>query len=90
MLDAREGGVGAFVETCVEGLQFLDDRQSTAQAIGEEFTGFFTRGVERLKLVATLPALVYGLETLEDSREGRQIPTWTTLHYLFYESDRGE
>jgi signal transduction histidine kinase/ActR/RegA family two-component response regulator len=67
--------------------RFFDDRQGTAQAIADEFTGFFTRGIERLNLVATLPALTYGLQSLEDNREGRHIPTWTTLHYLFYESD---
>ena len=65
----------------------LDDRGSTAKAIGEEFTRFFTRGADRLQTVATLPALVYGLQTLAEDKEGKQIPAWTTLHYLFYQSD---
>jgi signal transduction histidine kinase/ActR/RegA family two-component response regulator len=65
----------------------LDERTNAAQAIAQEFTEFFTRGVDRLKLVANLPGLVYGLQTLEAQREGKQIPTWTTLHYIFYESD---
>jgi HAMP domain-containing protein len=65
----------------------LDERVSVAQAISQELTGFFTRGVNRLQTVAALPALVYGLRTLEERREGKQITAWTTLHYLFYESD---
>jgi signal transduction histidine kinase/ActR/RegA family two-component response regulator len=65
----------------------LDERVNTAQAIAQEFTGLFTRGVDRLQRVAALPALVYGLQTLEEKKEGKQIPAWTTLHYLFYESD---
>jgi len=65
----------------------LDERTNAAHAIAQEFTEFFTRGVDRLKLVANLPGLVYGLQTLEAQREGKQIPTWTTLHYIFYESD---
>src|SRR6266700_3747805 len=67
--------------------QLADERNATAQAIAEEFSGFFKRGLDRLQTVATLPGLVYGLQTIEQSREGRQIPAWTTLHYLFYESD---
>lgn len=65
----------------------LDERVNTARAIAQELTGFFTRGVDRLQTVAALPALVYGLQTLEEKREGKQIPAWTTLHYLFYQSD---
>src|SRR5262245_30454903 len=65
----------------------LDDRVNTARAIAQELTGLFTRGVDRLQRVAALPALVYGLQTLEERREGKQITAWTTLHYLFYESD---
>jgi signal transduction histidine kinase/ActR/RegA family two-component response regulator len=67
--------------------RLLDDRTATAKAIGEEFTSFFTRGVDRLQTVATLPALVYGLQTLAEDKEGKQIPAWTTLHYLLYKSD---
>lgn len=65
----------------------LDERNGAAQAIAQELTDFFTRGVNRLQTVVTLPALVYGLQTFEENREGKQIPAWTTLHYLFYESD---
>ena len=67
--------------------QFLSQRLSAAEAIGAEFTGLFTRGVDRLQTIAELPGLVYGLQTLEENREGRQIPAWTTLHYLFFRSD---
>jgi signal transduction histidine kinase/ActR/RegA family two-component response regulator len=65
----------------------LDERLSVAQAIAQELSGFFVRGLNRLQTVATLPGLVYYLQTLEENREGKQIPAWTTLHYLFYESD---
>src|SRR5215475_6844011 len=65
----------------------LDERTTAAQAMAQEFTEFFTRGVERLETVATLPGLVYGLQTLDETREGKQLPAWPTLHYLFYQSD---
>ncbi len=67
--------------------QLADERNSAAAAIAEDFSGFFKRGIDRLQTVAALPGLVYGLQTLEESREGLQIPAWTTLHYLFYQSD---
>jgi signal transduction histidine kinase/ActR/RegA family two-component response regulator len=65
----------------------LDERATVAQAIAQEFTEFFSRGVARLQTGASLPALVYGLPTQEEKKVGKQIPAWTTLHYLFYESD---
>jgi signal transduction histidine kinase/CheY-like chemotaxis protein len=67
--------------------RFLSERLTLADSVGAEFTGLFTRGVERLRTVAELPGLVYGLQTLEENREGRQIPAWTTLHYLFFQSE---
>ena len=67
--------------------RFLSERLNLADSVGAEFTGLFTRGVERLRTVAELPGLVYGLQTLEENREGRQIPAWTTLHYLFFQSE---
>jgi signal transduction histidine kinase/CheY-like chemotaxis protein len=67
--------------------QFLSDRLSSAESVGEEFRGLFNRGADRLRTIAELPGLVYGLQTLEENREGRQIPAWTTLHYLFFQSD---
>jgi hypothetical protein len=65
----------------------LAERTNAAQATAQELTGFFSRGVDRLRTVAALPALVYGLQTIEERKEGKQIPAWTTLHYLFFESD---
>ncbi len=65
----------------------LDERVNSAQAIAQELTEFFNRGVNRLQTVAAYPAFVYGLQTLEEKREGKQIPAWGTLHYLFLESD---
>jgi signal transduction histidine kinase/ActR/RegA family two-component response regulator len=67
--------------------RFLSERLTLADSVGEEFTGLFTRGIERLQTVAELPGLVYGLQTLEENRAGRQIPAWTTLHYLFFQSE---
>jgi signal transduction histidine kinase len=64
-----------------------DERVETVTVIAEEFNEFFARGVDRLTMMASLPALVYGLQELETNREGRQIPAWTTLHYLVYEHD---
>ncbi len=67
--------------------QLLSERLELAESVSEEFTGLFTRGVDRLQMIAELPGLVYGLQTLDEDREGRQIPAWTTLHYLFFQSD---
>jgi signal transduction histidine kinase len=65
----------------------LDERKATAENITQDFTEFMSRGVERLQTVAALPGLVYGLQNLEETQQGKQIPAWTTLHYLFYETD---
>ncbi len=67
--------------------QFFDGRLGTVTAISQEFGEFFARGTDRLNVIGELPGLVYGLQSLEDSREGKQIPVWGTLHYLFFESD---
>ncbi len=67
--------------------RFLDERLRLAETVAGEFTGFFTRGVQRLETVASLPGLVYGLQSLEEMGQGRQIPMWTTLHYMFFEHD---
>jgi len=67
--------------------QFLDGRLETTRAVAREFDEFFSRGVSRLDMISQLPGLAYGLHTLEANREGKQIPAWTTLHYLSYRSD---
>jgi signal transduction histidine kinase len=67
--------------------QLLDSRVNIVRTMSDEFHEFFSRGVARLDLIAALPGLVYGLQTLEENRTGRQIPAWTTLHYLLYEHD---
>lgn len=67
--------------------RLLDGRVNTVRTMSHEFREFFARGVARLDLIATLPGLVYGLQTLDENREGRQISAWTTLHYLVYEHD---
>jgi signal transduction histidine kinase/ActR/RegA family two-component response regulator len=67
--------------------QFFDGRLNTTRTVAREFDEFFARGVSRLDMISQLPGLAYGLHTLEASREGKQIPAWTTLHYLSYQSD---
>jgi signal transduction histidine kinase/CheY-like chemotaxis protein len=67
--------------------QFFASRLSTVALISQEFGEFFSRGSDRLIMIAELPGLVYSLQTLDESRQGKQIPAWTTLHYLVYESD---
>jgi len=65
----------------------LDARRRVAEATAAELDNTLGRGLARLRTVAALPALAYGLQSQERAREARQIPAWTTLHYLFYESD---
>ena len=67
--------------------QFLDGRLESTRTVAREFDEFFSRGVSRLDMISQLPGLAYGLHTLEANREGKQIPAWTTLHYLSYQSD---
>jgi signal transduction histidine kinase/CheY-like chemotaxis protein len=67
--------------------QFLDGRLESTRTVAREFDEFFSRGVTRLDMISQLPGLAYGLHTLEADREGKQIPAWTTLHYLSYQSD---
>ena len=65
----------------------LDDRKRLASVTAERLDHLLGRGLARLEMVASLPALAYGLHAQQQSREGKQIPAWTTLHYLFFESD---
>ena len=67
--------------------QILDGRLESARSVAREFDEFFNRGVTRLDMISQLPGLAYGLHTLEADREGKQIPAWTTLHYLSYHSE---
>ena len=67
--------------------QILDGRLESTRTVAREFDEFFSRGVTRLDMISQLPGLAYGLHTLEADREGKQIPAWTTLHYLSYHSD---
>jgi signal transduction histidine kinase/ActR/RegA family two-component response regulator len=67
--------------------QFFDDRRDAAQTIAQEFGEFFDRGISRIQMISQLPAMAYGLHALEADKEGNQIPAWTTLHYLTYQSD---
>ncbi|HET9129393.1 MAG TPA: cache domain-containing protein, partial [Terriglobia bacterium] len=67
--------------------QLFEGRLESTRTVAREFDEFFTRGVTRLDMISELPGLAYGLHTLEADREGKQIPAWTTLHYLSYHSD---
>ncbi len=65
----------------------FDARRRGADDTAADLEHLLTRGLDRLRTVAALPALAYGLQLQEQAREERQIPAWTTLHYLFFESD---
>ncbi len=65
----------------------LDARRRAAENASADLESLLGRGLDRLRTVAALPALAYGMQLQERSREQRQIPAWTTLHYLFFESD---
>ena len=64
-----------------------DARRRGVDDTAADLEHLLTRGLDRLRTVAALPALAYGLQLQEQVREERQIPAWTTLHYLFFESD---
>ncbi len=65
----------------------FDARRRGVDDTAADIEQLFTRGLDRLRTVAALPALAYGLPLQEQERKVRQIPAWTTLHYLFFESD---
>ena len=65
----------------------FDARRLGVDDTATDVEHLLTRDLDRLRTVAALPALAYGLPLQEQNREERQIPAWTTLHYLFFESD---
>ena len=63
------------------------EKIQAVESISEGFEGFFARGIEKLNSIGELPGLRYGLQSLATVPQGVQAPFWTTLHYLFFQSD---
>jgi len=63
------------------------EKHDRANGIARQVDEFIDHGLDKLQTVAELPGLVYGLQAWETDRNGRQLPFWTTLHYLFFRSD---
>jgi signal transduction histidine kinase len=60
--------------------------QQTARIVAAQFDAYIASGAERLQMVARLPGLAYGLQTIQEASGEGYIPPWTTLHYLFFKS----
>lgn len=60
--------------------------QQTASILAAELESLMQVGRQRLADVASLPGLVYGLQTIGEGKGEGHIAPWTTLHYLFFES----
>src|SRR6185436_10272216 len=60
--------------------------QQTASMVTAEMDAHIQGGRERLRTVAHLPGLVYGLGALGETEGEGPIAPWTTLHYLFFRS----
>jgi len=64
----------------------VDHLQQTADILAAEIQGYLDDGRQRLEMVGRLPGLTFGLQNIAGSTGGREIPAWTTLHYLFFKS----
>jgi len=60
--------------------------QQTARIVAAQLDAYVASGAERLRTVAQLPGLAYGLQTIQEASGEGYIPPWTTLHYLFFKS----
>jgi signal transduction histidine kinase len=60
--------------------------QQTARIVAAQLDAYVASGAERLRMVAQLPGLAYGLQTIQEASGEGYIPPWTTLHYLFFKS----
>jgi signal transduction histidine kinase len=63
-----------------------DRFEQTARIVAAQLDAYVESGAQRLQMVARLPGLAYGLETIQEARGEGYIPPWTTLHYLFFKS----
>jgi signal transduction histidine kinase len=60
--------------------------QQTARIVAAQLDAHVAAGAERLRTVARLPGLAYGLQAIQEASGEGYIPPWTTLHYLFFKS----
>jgi signal transduction histidine kinase len=61
-----------------------DRLEQTARIVAAQLDATVVAGAQRLEMVAQLPGLTYGLQTIQDAKREGYIPPWTTLHYLFF------
>jgi len=69
--------------------EMLDARERFRQMAGivaAQVDAYVGSGSERLRMVADLPGLSYGLQAIQEAGGSGHIPPWTTLHYLFFKS----
>jgi len=69
-----------------ESADVLARLEQTGRILGAEIDAYLESGRERLRTVAGLPGLVYGLAAMRDASAGEPFPPSTTLHYLFFRS----
>jgi signal transduction histidine kinase len=69
-----------------ESREAVDRLQQTANILATELETSLDAGRQRLETVGRLPGLTFGLQSIAESASGREIPAWTTLHYLFFKS----
>ena len=63
-----------------------DRFEQTARIVAAQLDAHVLSGAQRLDMVARLPGLAYGLQTIQEATGEGYIPPWTTLHYLFFKS----
>ncbi|MBM4257887.1 MAG: sensor histidine kinase [Deltaproteobacteria bacterium] len=69
-----------------ESLEAQDRFEQTAKMVATQLDAHLEAGQQKLTMVATLPGLSYGLQTLFETQNGGEFPAWTTLHYIFLQS----
>lgn len=79
---------GAFTVYLVrrETSEAQDRFRQTAGIVAAQLDAYIASGSARLQMVARLPGLSYGLQTIQEAGGTGYIPPWTTLHYLFFRS----
>src|SRR2546430_11944791 len=66
----------------------LQDRRVAAETAAKNLDEFFSRGIAKLEVIANLPLLLNGLQTMSQETPGDvTFPAFDTLHYLTYKSD---
>jgi len=65
----------------------LDNEADVARNVAADLSRLLENGAARLRTVSELPVLRYGFGALQESPAATVFPAWTTLHYMFFESD---